>query len=96
MRSCALDNPAVAAELLAGLDASARDARFYPAPVTRLSAATVVISFVSMELVRPAARSATFARDGRDGVDQLFEGHAVVGIGAGQQKRERVSAAVSD
>ena len=92
----ALDDPAVAAEFLPRLDASARDAGPHAAPVARVSAAAVVVSFVGVQLVRPAARSTALTRDGRDGIDQVFERHAVVDIGASEQKGERDPATVGD
>ena len=59
----ALDDPPVTAQLLAGLHAAAGDARSDPATTAGLTATSVVISLVSVELVRPTRCSARLATD---------------------------------
>ena len=49
-----------------------------------------------MQFVRAAAGAAGLAADGRDGIQQVFERHAVVDVGPGQQKGEREAAPVRD
>jgi len=92
----ALDDPAVPAEPLAALDAAPGDARLDPAAVTSTAAAAVVGGLIGVQLVRPLPGSAGLAADGRDGVEQFLEGHAVVDVGPGQQEGERDAAPVGD
>jgi hypothetical protein len=92
----ALDHPAIAAEPLAGLDASPGYARLDPTAVTGATAAPMVVGFVGVQLVRPSSRSAALARDMWHGIEQFLERHAVVDVGAGQQKGERDAAAICD
>ena len=82
----AFDDPPVAAQLLAGLDAASCDAGSDPATAARLSAPPMVVGLVGVELVLLASRPATLATDRRHAVEQFLERHAVVGVGAGQDK----------
>ena len=91
-----LDDPAVAAKLLAGVDPSAGDARPDLAAATCVAAAAMVIRLVRVQLVRAPSGSAALARDRRDGIDQRLEGRAVVDVGAGQEKPQRNAAPVRD
>ena len=68
-REGALDDPPVAAQLLAGLDAPPGDARSDAATAAGLTAASMVVGFVSVELVRPASRAACLAPDRRDTIE---------------------------
>ena len=56
----------------------------------------MVGGFVGVQFVRAAAGAAGLAADGRDGIQQVFERHAVVDVGPGQQKGEREAAPVRD
>jgi hypothetical protein len=91
-----LDDPAMTAKLLAGVEAPSGDAGLDLAAATSVAAAAVVIGLVGVQLVRPASRSAALAADRRDGVDQRLEWHAVVDVCAGQEEPERNPAAVGD
>lgn len=93
---CSLDDPAMTAKLLAGIEASSGDAGLDPAAATSVAAAAVVIGLVGVQLVRPPSRSAALAADGRDDVDQRLEGYAVMDVCAGQDEPERNAAPVGD
>jgi len=95
-RKGSLDDPTVAAKLVAGVDASSGDARTDLAAATCVAAAAMVIGLVRMELVRAPPGSATLARDWRDGIDQRLERRAVVDVCAGQEKPQRNAAPVRD
>lgn len=92
----ALDDPSVAAKLLAGLDAAPGDAGLDPAALASSAAATIVVGFVGVQLVRPAPWSAALAGDRHNRVKQIFERPAVVNVGCGQQESERDAAPVRD
>lgn len=79
------DDPSVTAEFLRGVLTSSRDAGANIALLAGITAAPVIVRFVGMQLAWPTA----LAGDSRNGVDQFFERHAVMDIGAGQQKGER-------
>jgi hypothetical protein len=91
---CALDDPSVLAQPLTTLNATARDPVPDAAPEAGVAAAAMIIGFVGMQLVRPAARPARLAWDGWHGVEQVLEGPAVVRVGAAQQESERDAAPV--
>ena len=91
-----LDDPAVTAKLLAGIDTSSGDAWPDLAAVTCVAAAAMVIRLVGVQLVRAPSGSAALARDRRDGIDQRLEGRAVVDVRAGQEKPQRNAAPVRD
>lgn len=93
---CALDDPPVLAQPLAALDATARNPVFDPAPEAGAAAAAMIIGLVGVQLVWPATRPARLASDGRDRVEQVLEGPAVVSVGAAQQEGERDAASVGD
>jgi hypothetical protein len=84
-----LDDPAVPAELLAALDTAPGDARLDPAAGTGTAAAAVAGGFAGVPFIRPVTRPTGLAADGRDGVKQVFEAHAVVDAGSGQPESER-------
>ena len=92
----ALDDPPVAAQLLAGIDATACDAGSDPPTTAGLSATAMVVGFVGVELVRAASRPAGLATNRWDVVEQFLERHAVVGVGAGQDEGEREAVPVGD
>jgi hypothetical protein len=49
----------------------------------------VIVGFVGMQLVWPSTWSATRAADRRNAVEQLFQRHAIMDVGSGQQEGER-------
>src|SRR4051812_28423032 len=85
----ALDDPAVATQALAGVDALAGDAHPDVAFRQGLTAARDVIGLVGMEFVRPLASLTRRRLDGRDGVDQVLEDDRVVAIGTTQERGQR-------
>ena len=107
----ALDDLAVPAQLLAGLNAASGCAGSDPATAAGLTAAPVVIGpreaiprrgrlrsrlEAGLELFRPAAWPPRLAADRRDAARQVLERHAVVGVGVGQDEGERDAAPVGD
>ena len=92
----ALDDPSVSAQLLAGLDAAAGDAGSDPATTAGLATTAMIISLIGVKLVWPVPRAAILAPDPRDAVEQLFERHAVVGVGTRQEEGERDAVPVGD
>ena len=84
------------AQLLAGLDAVAGDAGRDPATVAGLSAASMVVGLVGVELVRLASRPAKLTTDRRNAIEYFLERHAVVGVGAGQDKGKRDAVPAGD
>jgi len=72
---CSFDDPSVAAESIIALDASACNPVLDAAQLEMFSAARVVIPFVGMQLVRPAARPAALASNRGQRVDQFLEDH---------------------
>ena len=91
-----LDNPTVTSELLAGLDATPSDAGLDAAAFAGLAASSGVVGFVGVQLGRSASGPASLAAEGRDGIQQLVEGLAVVDVGSGQQEGERDALSVGD
>jgi hypothetical protein len=87
-RQRALYHPAVPAQLLAGLDAFARDAD--PDVASRQGPATAgdVIRFVGVQLAWPSPALPARAPDGGYPVDQCLEHGAVMAVGAGQVPRQ--------
>jgi hypothetical protein len=90
------DDPSVTAERLAGLDAATGDAGFDTAAEAGAAAAVDVAGLVGMQLVWPASRAAALAADRRDGVAQVLERPAVVGVGAGQVEGRWNASAIGD
>ena len=79
----ALDHPAMAPELLAGLDTLAGDAAADAASVEVPSAAGDIVRLVSVELQRSltwSARPTAWAEDRRDVVDEVLEEPRVVRV----------------
>ena len=70
----------MSAQLLTGLDAAPCDAGSNPATAASLSAPSMVVGLVGMELVWPASCPAALSCDRRDAVEQFLEG-AVEGGG---------------
>lgn len=92
----ALDDPAVASEFLAGLNAAPSDAGLDPTAQTSPSATMVIVGSVGVQLIRSAPWSAALACNGRNGVEQVFKGYAVVNVGPGQDEGERDTAVIGD
>ena len=92
----AFDDPAIAAETLAGLDAAPGDARRDASLPAGAAAAAMIIGLVRVQLSRPAPRPAALAADRWDRIEHLLEGHAVMHIGPGQGERERDTVTVRD
>lgn len=91
-----LDDPAVTSKLLAGFNAASCDAGLDVPALASLAAPAEVVCFVGMELGRSSSGPAPLAADGRDGIEQLLEGLAVVNIGLSQQEGERDALPVGD
>lgn len=96
LRKDYFNDPAVLAQPLAALDATACDPVFDPAPEAGKAAAAVIAGLIGMQFVRPATRSARLAWDGWHRVEQVLEWPAVMSVSARQQESERDAAAVGD
>lgn len=92
----ALDHPEMPAEPVVLLDAAASDPRADASLAQVLPTACEVVSLICMTLVGAASRTTTESRHARDGVNQRFEHHRVVTIGAGDHQRQRHAAPVYD
>ena len=92
----AFDYPSMLSELLTGLNAASCDAGSDPATAAGLSAPSMVVGLVGVELVWSASRPARLPSDRRDAVEQLPEWHAVVGVGTGQDDGERKAVPIRD
>lgn len=86
---CALNDPAMAPEPLAGLDAFTRDADLDPAPGECTAARPVVVGLVRVQPVRTPTRPASRTLDWADRVDQLMKDRRVVAVGRRVNERER-------
>lgn len=85
-------DPTMSAELLATIDASPCYARCYPAFAKRLSAFSVVVAFVRMQLLRAESWSAPLATaNSRDRINGGFEHYAIVNVGSRQHNAQRRS-----
>jgi hypothetical protein len=90
----ALDDPAVAAQLLAGVDPPSSDAADDAAAVQIGTTPWEVVALVSVQLVRALTWPTTPALDRRDGLDQVFQDPRVVDVGSGEPDGERDALAV--
>ena len=90
----ALDDPAVAAQALARLDALARDARPDVALGQVVSVMTGLIRLIRMQLGRPAAGSPAWLSDRLDGLQHQRQAGPLVHVGGGELVRERDTLAV--
>ena len=95
-RQRALDDPAMAAELLAGVDTPTRDARCDTALAAGIAAAVKVIPLITMELVRALARAAPESFDGPHRVEQRLQQARIVPVGRAEQGRQRDSVPVDE
>ena len=91
-----LDNPAMTAELLTGSDAASFNASLDTSSLAGLAASAKVVGFVGMELGRSLSGPASPSTDGRNGIQQLVEGLAVVDVGPSQQEGKRDVLQVGD
>jgi hypothetical protein len=90
----ALDDPAVASELVAGLDSSPSNATADPAPAQVLPTTRIVVALVGVQLVGALPPATAWTRDRLDGLDQVFEDDRVVDVGRREPDRERDALAV--
>jgi hypothetical protein len=79
------DDPAVAAEFGAGVDARPGDPRRDVSATEGRAARAASVGLVSMQLVRASARPATRALDGWDSIDDVKQDRPLVDIGGGQE-----------
>src|SRR4051812_15429750 len=86
---CSFDHPAMTTQLLATLDAFARDARRDAATAQCLPLLSRVIRLVSVQLLGALARATSHALNRLDGVYGLFQHLDVMHIGCTQYYRER-------
>jgi hypothetical protein len=92
----ALDDPAMAAEALAALDAAPGDPRGDAPSSGGLAAAREVVALVGVELGRPPARAAGAVPDRRHRVDQRGEAPAVVLVRRAEGESERDAVRVGE
>lgn len=91
-----LDHPTMAAQAIIALNTFTCDSHF-DATVTQMrSAALVVIAFVGMQLVRPAARLANAPWHRWQCVDEFFEDDRVVPVRTGHAEHHRDAVAIRD
>src|SRR5512132_1720837 len=76
-----LDDPPVATESLARLDAFARDPRRNAAQTGRDAVGAVIVGFVRVELLRPTPGTTARAADGRHGIQHRDEHVPIVEVG---------------
>ena len=89
----ALDHPAVAAQTGRTVLPAPSDACLDAPLAQRRPAASVVITFVGVQLLGPAARSASRSGDGRHRVDGCFEHPRVMHVGGRKHRRQGQAAA---
>jgi len=87
-------NPAMAAQLLTGLDATACDTRDDAALPQRVATEPIVVSLVRMQLGWSLARPTERPTDGHDGIHGLCQHLAVMHVGARLRYREGNALAV--
>src|SRR5215207_5631125 len=92
--NCALDHPAVAAQLHAALDATPRDQRRDASPAQLLPQRPVVIRLVGVQLRGAPPRAATLTAHRPDRIHRLKQLLAVVDVRPGERHRQREPAAV--
>ena len=93
----ALDDPAVASQVLAALDAPPGDPRRDAARPALAPTAAMIVALVGVQLVRPAPRAtATPCAHTRHRVEGGGQHAAVVAVGSGQRQAERRAVGVHD
>jgi hypothetical protein len=85
----ALDHPPEAPQLLAGVDALARDPTANAPPAEGPAAVAGVKGLVRVELGGALPRGAPRAPDARDGIDQFLEDGTLVDVGGRDPQRQR-------
>lgn len=85
----ALYNPAVPAQLLAAIDPSPRNSRYNPSLAKSFPISFGVVPFVSMQLVRALARSASLPVDWRNSINHLLQHGRVRYVSTCAFQRER-------
>lgn len=95
-RECPFDNPAMPTEFLARFNSFASDATLDSPPLQGFAAFVVVVPLVGMQLFRPLSGASPAASQRRNGIDHLFEHHAVVPVGSSQFDSQRDALAVDD
>ncbi len=80
-RECALHDPAVTAQPLAGVDHAARNASLDPAPAQVSSAEGVVAGFVGVEFFGSAPWTTFGTADWRNGLKHFLKEKTVVPVG---------------
>lgn len=90
----ALDDPAMATQPLAGVDALARDAHLDVTLAEGGAAARVVIPLVAVALVRALTPPPGRRLDRRDGVKEILQHHRVVPVSPGQDFGQRKTSAL--
>jgi hypothetical protein len=91
-----LNDPAMPAESIVALDASASNPILDAAALEVFPATRIVIAFVRVQLVRQAPGPATSARNRGQRIDQLLEDHRVMPVGAGDTEHQRDALPVRD
>ena len=92
-----LDHPAMATELLAGLDPASGDARYNPAGAALLATSTGVVGLVGMKLVGTAAWAPVPAVAHRqDRIEGRGHQHAVVAVGPREGEAEGCASGIDD
>lgn len=87
----ALDHPAVAPQLLAGLDAPAGDARGDMAAAQQAAVLCGIVALVSVQFARSAAGptpASTRWPQGRERIDEALQDGALVDVGGGDEQRQ--------
>ncbi len=92
----AFDHPAMTAGPVVLLDATASDPRTDASLTQVLPTVREVVSLICMKLVGAASRTTTESRHARDGINERFEHHRVVPIGARDHQHQRHAAPVYD
>lgn len=90
----AFDDPAVAAQPLRGLDATAGDARANVATAGGRPATRKIVALVGMHLGRFAARASAPLADDRYGVEQRHKTQRAVRVGRAKERGKRKPAAL--
>jgi hypothetical protein len=83
------DDPAITAESILGLDASASDPRLDAPSSTATAATRVVIPFIGVQFGGPATGTTPRTRDRWNAVEQSVQDPGVVDVGWGQQHGQR-------
>ena len=91
-----LDDPAVPAQPLGGLDPRPGDAALDPPAAEHALVSSRAVALVGVQLLGPPARPPTLATHGRNRIDQPLQHRGLVDVGRRGQLRERDALAVRD